>query len=193
MERPLSLNIEDIMQNELENQSRNENESSAEFQENDFDTQQSRKKHLILFILAVIFVVVGGSLALFRYIQRMAVQAPSSPPQAADASIVRPSREVLNESFRLKPFRITLTGPYTHYAQLEIVIEHRNDPSLKKEVLRREAQLRDIILFIIQKKTREFLLSPDGKEALRKEIRTAINRVMRRKIDEVHITELMIL
>jgi flagellar basal body-associated protein FliL len=174
-------------------------------------------RHLVVFVLALIFVLIAGSVALYRYIQRL------QPPRerhawAAREMRITPSPELLSTSFResiiktmlvdderqpssignygesffLKPFHINLAGPGAPYAQIEVVIEHQKGDLLKKELEKREPQLREIIIFAVQRKDKEFLLSPHGKDALRNEIRIAINRVMRRKIAEIYIPTLLV-
>lgn len=175
------------------------------------------RRHLIAFVLALIFVLIAGSVAFYRYMQR-----PQQPKEkhawTAREMGITPSPELLSTSFRrsiiktrlvdeerrpspiindgeaffMKPFRINLAGPGAPYVQLEIVIEHQKSDLLKKELENREPQLREIILFAIQRKDREFLLSPHGKDALRNEIRIAINHVMRRKIAEIYIPTLLV-
>ncbi|MFY7929076.1 MAG: flagellar basal body-associated FliL family protein, partial [Oligoflexus sp.] len=78
------------------------------------------------------------------------------------------------------------------YIRIEISLEYRGGEAQKHEIEKRMPQLRDAIIGIIQRKTREFLLSPDGKEALRKEILTRINRYMKMRIESVYITDILI-
>ncbi|MDQ3233562.1 MAG: flagellar basal body-associated FliL family protein [Pseudobdellovibrionaceae bacterium] len=157
--------------------------------------QKIRRKQLILYMSALIFVIGAGSIAIFQYINRtppkvVGTGIPAPKSQQHDPS---PVKVPYGESLRLKPFRISLAGHRNSYVLLQIVIEHRNDPLLQREILKREPQLREIVLFTVQRKTREFLLSPDAQEVLRHEIRTAINRVMQRKIIEIHMTELLVM
>lgn len=53
-------------------------------------------------------------------------------------------------------------------------------------------QLKDAVIAVTRRKTREFLLGPDGMEQLRKEIQTRVNHYMTKKIDDVFITDILI-
>jgi flagellar basal body-associated protein FliL len=45
---------------------------------------------------------------------------------------------------------------------------------------------------VTARKTREFLLGPDGKDQLRLEIKNRINQYMSKKIENVYITDILI-
>ena len=75
---------------------------------------------------------------------------------------------------------------------MTISIEYSGGESQKNEIEARIPQLRDAVINIIGSKTKEFLLAPDGKDALRKEILIRINRYMKTKIDAVYITDIII-
>jgi len=152
----------------------------------DLESPAHRRKQLAALICALIFIFSAGCIALYRYMQHMTIET------SAKSSVSVPKRD--NELFQLKPFRIALAGPGTpSYAQVEVVINHRKDPELIKELRKRESQIREIILFIIQTKTKDFLLLDKGKEVIRNEILVSINRVMRRNVDEIHISELSVI
>ena len=93
----------------------------------------------------------------------------------------------------IQPFHLNLGNPLeNHYIRLEIAIEYGCNDETKAEVDKRLPQLRDAVIAVTSRKTREFLLGPDGKEQLRKEIFTRINQYMTRKIDDVFITDILI-
>ncbi|MCX6130962.1 MAG: flagellar basal body-associated FliL family protein [Proteobacteria bacterium] len=83
------------------------------------------------------------------------------------------------ETMKMGNFNINLGNALENrYVRIEITLEYKGGGATKSELEKRMPQLRDAIIGILQRKTREFLLAPDGKEALRKEILTRINRYM---------------
>ena len=96
------------------------------------------------------------------------------------------------ETFKFKPFSLNLANLENHYIRVQISLEYSGGETHKNELIARTPQLRDAIISIIGSKTKEFLLAPDGKDALRKEILIRINRYMKTKIDSVYITDIII-
>ncbi len=97
------------------------------------------------------------------------------------------------ETYKMQTFNLNLGNALENrYLRIEISLEYRGGGEQKKEIEKRLPQLRDAIIGILQRKTREFLLSPDGKESLRKELLIRINRYMTKKIESVYITDLLI-
>lgn len=97
------------------------------------------------------------------------------------------------ETYKMQTFNINLGNALENrYLRIEISLEYKGGAEQKKEIEVRLPQLRDAIIGILQRKTREFLLSPDGKEALRKELLIRINRYMTKKVESVYITDLLI-
>lgn len=96
-------------------------------------------------------------------------------------------------TYSFKPFHLNLGNPLENrYLRLEIAVEFRQGDTQKNEIESRLPQLRDAIIAVASRKTREFLLGPDGKDQLRLEILTKINQYMDMKIDSVFITDLLI-
>ena len=97
------------------------------------------------------------------------------------------------ETYKMQTFNLNLGNALENrYIRIEISLEYKGGAEQKKEIEVRLPQLRDAIIGILQRKTREFLLSPDGKESLRKELLIRINRYMTKKIESVYITDLLI-
>ena len=97
----------------------------------------------------------------------------------------------------LPAFHLNLGNPLENrYLRLEVSVEYacagNPDNDTGKELDLRKAQLRDAIISVASRKTREFLLGPDGKEQLRKEIHDRVNQYMKNKIDDVYITDILI-
>lgn len=93
----------------------------------------------------------------------------------------------------MKSFNLNLGNPLENrYIRLELAIEHGCAEEDKNEITERMPQLRDAIITVTSKKTREFLLSPDGKAQLTYEIRNQINQRMSHPIKDVYITDILI-
>ena len=97
------------------------------------------------------------------------------------------------EIYTFKPFQLNLGNPLENrFIKIEIAVEYKGSNAQKAEITKREAQLRDAIIGIVGRKTREFLLSPDGKDQLRREIKIKLNRFLSQPIEAVYITEMLI-
>jgi flagellar basal body-associated protein FliL len=97
------------------------------------------------------------------------------------------------ETHTFKPFQLNLGNPLeNHYVRVEVSIEYRGGENHLKEITRREPQLRDVVVSIVGKKSREFLLSPDGKDQLRRELLIQMNRYMKTPIEAVFITDFLV-
>jgi flagellar FliL protein len=113
---------------------------------------------------------------------------------AADKKDAKPQLDIdFGDTYKMAGFNINLGNALENrYVRIEISLEYKGGDATKQEIEKRMPQLRDAIIGILQRKTREFLLAPDGKEALRKEILTRINRYMKTKIEAVYITDMLI-
>ena len=75
---------------------------------------------------------------------------------------------------------------------IRMSVEFFGGSSQEGEIKKRLPQLRDAIVSVASKKSREFLLGPDGKDQLRLEIKNRLNQYMTRKIENVYITDILI-
>lgn len=99
----------------------------------------------------------------------------------------------MGDTYRFETFHLNLGNPlYNHYIRMNLSLEYRNGDLQRNEIEKRKDQLRDIIITVTGKKTREFLLSPDGKDQLRLEITKSINRYLQQPIEAVYITDFLI-
>ena len=53
-------------------------------------------------------------------------------------------------------------------------------------------QLRDAIVGVVSKQTRDMILDPDGKAQLRREMLIRLNRYMNKPVEAVYITDILI-
>ena len=103
------------------------------------------------------------------------------------------NKSEFGETINLKPFNINLGNPLENrYIRLEIALEYKGKESQRKEIERRMPQLRDAVISVTSKRSRESLLSTDGKDQLRKELLIIINRYMDNPIESVYITDILI-
>ena len=97
------------------------------------------------------------------------------------------------QTYSFAPFNVNLGNPMdNHYARMEVSVEFFGGSSQEGEIKKRLPQLRDAIVSVASKKSREFLLGPDGKDQLRLEIKNRLNQYMTRKIENVYITDILI-
>jgi flagellar FliL protein len=96
-------------------------------------------------------------------------------------------------TYNLKTFHLNLGNPLENrFLRMEISVEYKGGDPQKAELEARAPQLRDAVVNVTGKKTREFLLGPDGKDQLRLEVLNRINQFMDRKIEAVYITDFLI-
>lgn len=120
-------------------------------------------------------------------------QKPSPAAVEPEPSDDSESEIDFGDTFKLQTFHLNLGNALENrYVRLEVTLEYSGGETQKKEIEKRLPQLRDAIISVVTRKTREFLLAPDGKDALRKEILIKINRYMKTKIDTVYITDILI-
>jgi len=181
---------------------------------------KGKKKKLIIIAAAVVLLLGGGGVGAMMFLggddMELAAKAPgeagdATPPMNEDGTPIAKDGEKADPSkktgaapssamssdfgctYTLKPFHLNLGNPLEdRYLRLEVAIEHACNEALKAELEKRSPQLRDAVIGITSKKTREFLLGPDGKAQLRKEVLTRINHYMGTKIEDVFITDILI-
>jgi flagellar FliL protein len=119
--------------------------------------------------------------------------AATDKKDAKDVPPKLPDNVDIGCTHQFKSFNLNLGNPLENrYIRLELALEHGCAEEDKNEVKLREPQLRDAIINVISKKTREFLLSPDGKAQLTYEIRNQVNQRMSRPVKDVYITDILI-
>ena len=117
--------------------------------------------------------------------------APAKKPDAKGAD--DESTVDFGDTYAFKTFHLNLGNPLeNHYIRLEVSAEFKGGDKQKEEIERRLPQLRDAVVGVVSAKSREFLLGPDGKAQLRREILIKLNRYMTTPIESVFITDLLI-
>ncbi len=96
-------------------------------------------------------------------------------------------------TYKFKTFNLNLANPLSnHFVRLDLSIEYLGGDEQKAEIEARLPQLEDAIVTVTSQKTREFLLGPDGKDQLRREILIRLNRYMTKPLESVYITAILI-
>ncbi len=114
-------------------------------------------------------------------------------PKIEHAAAAKPGDGEIGETLTLKPFHLNLGNPLeNHYIRLEVTVEFKGGSEQKDEITRRNPQLRDSVISIASRKSKEFLLGPDGKDQLRHEILVRLNQYMSKPVEAVYITDLLI-
>ncbi len=114
-------------------------------------------------------------------------------PEAKPAEVSEENPSGFGDTYNFKTFHLNLGNPLeNHYIRLEIAAEYKGGEKQKAEIERRMPQLRDAVVSVVSSKSREFLLGPDGKAQLRREILIKVNRYMTTPVESVFITDLLI-
>ncbi len=115
------------------------------------------------------------------------------PEKGTEGSGGSDSAPDFGQTYSFAAFNINLGNPMdNHYARMEVTVEFFGGSEQEGEIKKRLPQLRDAIVSVASKKSREFLLGPDGKDQLRLEIKNRLNQYMTRKIENVYITDILI-
>lgn len=116
--------------------------------------------------------------------------------KAAEGSAATPTggpSDGIGATVKFEPFHLNLGNPLENrYVRMELSAEYMGGDEQLEELKRRMPQLRDAIISVTSRKSREFLLGPDGKDQLRLEILNKVNQYMTKKIENVYITDMLI-
>ena len=95
--------------------------------------------------------------------------------------------------FNLPKMDMNLGNPLeSRYLRIGVSIEYRGGEEQQSEIKQREVQIKDIIITTVTSKTRSQLLTPNGKELLRREILNKINEVADKPVQNVFFTEFLV-
>ena len=97
------------------------------------------------------------------------------------------------DTYSFRTFNLNLGNPLeNHFVRFDVALEYGGGEAQKLEIEKRLPQLRDAVVSVASRKSREFLLGPDGKDQLRREILIRVNRYMSQPIEAVYITDMLI-
>jgi flagellar basal body-associated protein FliL len=97
------------------------------------------------------------------------------------------------DTFTIPKMDLNLGNPVENrFLRIGVGMEYRGGEEQQEELKKREIQIKDIIITTVTNKTRVQLLTPSGKELLRREILNRINEVSDRPIQNVFFTEFLV-
>lgn len=109
--------------------------------------------------------------------------------------VIEPRPE-LGKMEKVGEFTVNLSDTEeAHYlrATMELEQSYGSAPQFGEEMMQRRSQVRDIIISVLSSKTSKELKSPEGKEALKQELKERINSVLAKgQIARVYFTEFAI-
>ena len=105
---------------------------------------------------------------------------------------VHPAKNV-GELYPLEPFVVNLLDPANlRYVNCRVELE-LEDPSVSKDIKKREAQIRDAAIDLLSNQPYEDVLGSDGKSRIREELLVRFNRILSEgQIARVYITEFVV-
>jgi flagellar basal body-associated protein FliL len=145
----------------------------------------SRKMNIIIGLLSALLALVVA-LGIFQYL--MLSRSGETPRQ----KVIEP-RPQLGKMEKLGSFLVNLSDTEeTHYLRSVIEIEQNfgSAPEFGNEIGNRRSQLRDIVIATLAAKSTADIKTPEGKEALKEELKERINSVLAKgQIARVYFTE----
>lgn len=153
-------------------------------------------KPILLYILVVVNMLVVGGVGAMIYLgrQKDASQATIEKVVEGEAQAQEEDKEKTSEfvgkMIPMETFYVNLAGNRgNRLLKVNMEIEVENDKVIE-EIEKRKPQIRDIIIIILSSKTFKDLESRQGKEALRDELRDAVNSFLTKgRIKHIHFTE----
>jgi flagellar protein FliL len=159
--------------------------------ENKAGAEAPKKKSSKLLLLIVMAVSLLGLGAGGAYVYFKILKKPSSGEKEKPKEVV--ITEQVKDTLALEPFLVNLADPEeVHFVKttFQLGLGEKLEGESKHPV--EVAAIRDSIISLLSSKTAEQILSTQGKEELRKEIRTRVNRLSNLKVIEVFIVDFVV-
>lgn len=97
------------------------------------------------------------------------------------------------ETFEIPKMELNLGNPLENrFLRFGVSLEYHGGEDQAQELEKRLPQMRDIIISLIGRKTRMELLTPEGKENLRKQLKNTLNEVFEQPITNVYFTSFLV-
>jgi flagellar basal body-associated protein FliL len=149
----------------------------------DANIKKSLNIILGLVIASLLVSLAAGGASLFFLVNRV-----GAPKQ----HIIEPRPE-LGKMEKMGEFMVNLADTEeAHYVRATVELEQNfgSSPEFGNEVMNRKSQLRDVIIQVLSSKISKDLKTPEGKEALKQEVKERINSILSRgQIARTYFTE----
>ena len=97
------------------------------------------------------------------------------------------------DTYAVTKMDLNLGNPIENrYLRIAVAIEYRGGEEQLSEIKKRDIQIKDIIITTVTNKTRQQLLTENGKELLRREILNKINEVSDKPVQNIFFTEFLV-
>lgn len=154
------------------------------------------KVNFIVMFLVLINTAVVGAVAFMVFKSKQKETLEPGLPAVQRGEEKTQIKEAFEKSNEIKPiipletFVVNLSGSRgRRVAKVNVELEV-SSAEAKKEVERRQAQIRDIIILLLSSKTHETVSSIEGKDALRSEVKERINSLLSEgRIENIYFTE----
>lgn len=148
----------------------------------------AEEKSTLRWILVGVFATLAATIASVV----LTVTFLNNKNEVGKQKVIEP-RPQLGKMEKLGSFLVNLSdAEETHYLRSVIELEQNygSSPEFGNEIGNRRSQLRDITIQTLAAKTSEDLRTPEGKEALKQELKERINSVLAKgQIARVYFTE----
>lgn len=146
--------------------------------------EKSTLRMIMIGVFATLVVSMVGAVSTFMFLQNKA--------EVGKQKVIEP-RPQLGKMEKMGSFLTNLADvEETHFLRSVIELEQNfgSAPEFGNEIGNRKSQLRDIIIATLSAKTSESIRTPEGKEALKQELKERINSVLAKgQIARVYFTE----
>lgn len=122
--------------------------------------------------------------------------AAAGAPQGAlgkEPSSGDKANDQFGDTVDIPKMELNLGNPLENrFLRFGLSLEYHGGEEQKKELTRRMPQIRDVVISIISRKTRIELLSADGKEGFRKQLKNTLNELLQEPVTNVYFTEFLV-
>ena len=149
--------------------------------------EKSTLRWILVGVFATLAVSIARAVLTFVFL--------SNKAEVGKQKVIEP-RPQLGKLEKLGSFLVNLADvEETHYLRSVVELEQNygSAPEFGNEIGNRKSQLRDIVISTMSAKSSEELRTPEGKEALKQELKERINSVLAKgQIARVYFTELAV-
>jgi len=170
-----------------------EKKENKEVEEKEEEKKEGGSKLLliIIIVLLLLLLVIGGLVAYFLLSSNTPKKTP--PPQKVEQKYNASSLVKMGPIYPLDPFIVNLLSANAdRYLKCKIDLE-LSSAKLQKEINKKLPAIRDMIIQILSSKSVEEVITAQGKEKLKEEIKRKINSILTTgQITHVYFTEFVI-